>query len=171
MPCVHVLQGTKQRTLELDRKEQQGENFPRLPIIMCFQHLSAFLTVLHSSWEEVKTHSLRSTTMFLCSITVGSSQHFLPIALSQTALHTVPVISGACPKEPSKSPLWQNPHGSALMSNVSFLFKSLEVMRGNIRYKKPCSHCWDLVTAPESQECNLNPSHIKAHADVYFLHR
>lgn len=171
MPFVHALQGTKQRTLELDRKEQQGANFPWLPIITCFQHLSTFLIVLHSSREEVKTRSLRSTTMFLCSITVGSSWHFLLIGLSQTSLHTVPVASGACPKEPSKYPLRQNPHGSALMSNVSFLFKSLQVMRGNMWYKKPCSHCWDLVTAPERQECNLNPSHIKAHADVYFLHR
>lgn len=82
-----------------------------------------------------------------------------------------PVISGACPKEPSKYPLWQHSQGSALMSKVSFLFKSLEVMRGNIWYKKPCSHCLDLVTAPESHKCHLNPSHIKACADVYFAHR
>lgn len=171
MSFVHALQGTKQRTLELDRKEQQGAKFPWLPIITCCQHLSTFLTVLHSPREEVKTHSLRSTTMFLCSRTVGSSQHFLVAALSQTSLHTVPVMSGAWPKEPSKYPPWQNPHGSALLSNVSFLFKSLEVMRGNIWYEKPCSQCWDPVTAAESQQCRLSPSHIKARADVYFVHR
>lgn len=80
----------------------------------------------------------------------------------------MPVISAACLKEPSKYSLWQNPRGSALVSKVSFLFKSLEVMRGNIWYKKSCSHCWDLVTAQESQGHNFNPSHIKVCADVYF---
>lgn len=79
----------------------------------------------------------------------------------------VPEISAACPKEPSKYPLWQNPQGSALMSKVSFLFKSLEMTRGNIWYKKH----WDLVPAAESHECHPNPSHIKACADVYFAHR
>lgn len=63
---------SKQRTLELERKELQRARFSWLLIITCFQHLSAFLTVLQSSQEKVKAHLLRSATAFLRSTTAGS---------------------------------------------------------------------------------------------------
>lgn len=165
--CVHF-KGPNREHLSSKGKNSKEQNFLGFLLFCVFSSLH-----LPNSPSQF---SGRSQDPLLekhhhCSFTVGSSQHLLLPALSQTSLHTVPLISGACPKEPSKYPLWQNSHGSALMSKVSSLSKSLEVMRGNIWYKKPCSHCWDLVTAPASQECHLNSSRIKACADVYFAHR
>ena len=168
---MHALQGTKQRTLELERKELQGAKFSWLPIITCFQHLSTFLIVLHGSQEEVKTHFSTSTATFLCSTTVGSPRHLLLTALSRTQLHTVPITTGACVRGPLDIHSGKNPQGPALMSNASFLFKSLEVMRRNIQYKKARSCYQDQVTTPERQQCHQNASHIKADAEVYFAHK
>lgn len=83
----------------------------------------------------------------------------------------MPIITGACARGPPDIHLGRNPHGPALTSNTSFLFKSLEVMRRNIRYKKACSHCQDQVTTPEKQQRHQNTSQIKASAEVYFMHK
>lgn len=69
---LHALQGTKQSTLELGRRELQGATFSWLPIITRFQHLSTFLIVLHGSQEEVKTHFSRSAATLLCAAAAGS---------------------------------------------------------------------------------------------------